>query len=158
MYMTQRTLHSIQKLSDVELFWNDRKITHHGFISYFYICNLFAGIISWKVQERMLSVSDVRPYFTVPPLVNTLRKLSASTVHLAIHVPQIQTFRGKWRGWMPHPLDTVTMRCCACTRVSVRQMQMANAFIRHIGDRRSQEKSQITGCGRFTGTIEMWVM
>lgn len=25
-------------------------------------------------------------------------------------------------------------------------------------DRRSQEKSQITGCGRFTGTIEMWVM
>ncbi|XP_024870703.1 uncharacterized protein LOC112453910 [Temnothorax curvispinosus] len=55
---------------------------------------------------------------------------------------------------MRRPSDTVTF---AYTPVSVRQMQMVSAFIRRR-DRRSREKSQITGCGRFTGTIEMWVM
>ena len=100
----------------------------------------------------MMSISSVRSYFAVPPLVNTLRKLST---HLAIHGSQIQTFEESDGVDMLCPSDTVTMRRCACER----ETDANGECIHPLPGPAIIGKIANNGLRPFHGrTIEMWVM
>jgi len=113
-------------------------------------------ISAMKDPRKMMSISDVHFYFMVSPLVKTLRKLS--TMHLAIHGPQIQTSRGKrWGGYaasIRYRYDAL-LYTYACERATD-----ANGERIHPSPGPAiTGKIANNGLRPFHGrTIEMWVM